>query len=265
MEVQDAQSALAPALPQQQSDIETAAMPSIETTSAEDIEVPATAKPTSPPKSGKGTPLPQSRKASPQTMTADSAVNAPAPAAPYGTRSRNRTGASRPNYAEDKEIEIEYEPQPAKKDVNPKKRKGGSNSRSTTVEPVAIPITLKSTTASTADGNGTAHSLRKEQIPAVTSKAVPTSSPQPNKKRKVNNQQALSITNGTQAAPKKDNTPIPLINQFENGSSILMFDNTGARLQDGKLIADDGTILGKNGESIEQQSSNVHIWALLLK
>ncbi|CAI4216562.1 unnamed protein product [Parascedosporium putredinis] len=40
---------------------------------------------------------------------------------PYGTRSRNRTGNARPNYAEDKDMDLDYEYLPPKKENELKK------------------------------------------------------------------------------------------------------------------------------------------------
>ena len=255
-EAPDAQSANAPDVLNATIHDNSTAIPSIETPSAADVDMPTVTESATPMSTRNPTPAQQSRKSTPQVAATESTgnapgINAPTMAAPYGTRSRNRTGASRPNYAEDKEVEAEFDTPPAKKEANPRKRKGGTASRSGTVEPTAPPSNAKSTTVPAADSNGTAHPLRKEHVAttsAPSAKPSTNSSPQPNKKRKVNGQHTPAVVNGALAPAKKDILPIPPINLYETSSAMLTYENTKAYLQDGKLIADDGTVLAVNGK-----------------
>ncbi|KAK6227096.1 SANT domain-containing protein [Colletotrichum tabaci] len=54
---------------------------------------------------------------------------------PYGTRSRNRNGSSRPNYAEDKDLDVDmYDYAPEKKDQESKKSARHSNVSATSAQ-----------------------------------------------------------------------------------------------------------------------------------
>jgi hypothetical protein len=178
-------------------------------------------------------------------------------ASPYGTRSRNRAGVSRPNYAEDRETEIEFEAQPAGEDDTRKVlRAGASDSRSiTTQDPATIRKGLQ------VDYNTNGQMVSKDHIPGTsTFSANPSAAMaiQPSKKRKANGQ----------PVPSSSNTLLPIINSASSGSqtntrrasiatqsvtgfresNMLSFENCAGRLKDGKLVADDGTTLGVNGK-----------------
>lgn len=176
-------------------------------------------------------------------------------AAPYGTRStRNRGGASRPNYAEDREIEMDFEYQNSAKD-NDAKKKSQQAAANTPFDQ-----SLQNARKSVADAvfNGT-NTLSKEHIPGTsTFSANPSpSDPPPSKKRKA----AAAPATSTQG------TPVPISQGMSYGqattrgaahvaaqagvvirdSNMLSFDGSGARLKDGTLVADDGTVLKVNG------------------
>lgn len=204
-----------------------------------------------------------------QPMTASSSTSSNLPskdtpsgaAAPvYGTRSRNRGGASRVNYAEDKELDAELEAQSIIREDNPRKRKGASetHSRSNTVEPAPTVAPAKRTAAPQADTNGATLEPLKEkaQIPGTLTFSVhasPSVPAQPAKKRKTNksSESAPNSVNGVHLTPTKNGTPVPRINQSTGKeSAMLSFDDTGAMLQHGKLIADDSTVLGVNGKTL---------------
>lgn len=178
-------------------------------------------------------------------------------ASPYGTRSRNRAGVTRPNYAEDREMEIEFEVQPSREDEMRKNRPG--DPLSTALTDTAGPPSANRRALPT-EYNSNGQSSTKDQIPGTsTFSANPSaaSTSQPSKKRKAAGQPSQSSTN----------TPLPIINSMPLGSqpntrrasiatqsvaigketSMLSFDNCAGRLKDGKLVADDGTVLGVNG------------------
>lgn len=181
-------------------------------------------------------------------------------ASPYGTRSRNRTGTSRINYAEDKEMEMEFEVQ--QKDEG---RKPGRANDADTANPEPFRTTASARRSQVFDAahNNASVSVQKEQIPGTsTFSAVPTpvanGPAQPSKKRKAN---PPAITQSMQNSINTQHSAIggqsvtrgaSLILQDQSGfkdSNILTFDACEGNLTDGKMIADDGTILGVNGKA----------------
>ncbi|RDW85014.1 hypothetical protein BP6252_02604 [Coleophoma cylindrospora] len=184
-------------------------------------------------------------------------------AAHYGTRSRNRTGASRPNYAEDKELEFDIEA-PAKDKPG---RKGGL---AHTTEAPASSESAKTgsrksgvTNVTEPDSGANLRSHSKEPIPgtssfsakpnaaaAATATSVATP-PQPSKKRKAGVQSAANTNSATQSASQTPtaqtpNRGAPLICLGFRETNMLAFENCGARLKNKKLVADCGTVLEVN-------------------
>lgn len=179
---------------------------------------------------------------------------------PYGTRSRNRNGTSRPNYAEDKELDLELEAALTGKDSN------GARNKVTRVDPVvnsegrtsnhSWPNTTES------DLNGTVHGNHKEPIPGTsTFSANPTSNGNhhPSKKRKAPGQPIIAAGPDSQARTVSQNVPAAqtitrrasIATQVPGfrDSNMLSFEGCGCRLKAQKLVADDGTILQINGKS----------------
>lgn len=182
-------------------------------------------------------------------------------AAPYGTRSRGRN-APRPNYAEDRDLEMELEPASNKA---AKRNSGvvlnnivnGSKSDGEKSSPVQSRKSLTNGTAVTA--------IPKESIPGTSSfSARPeevngtngSNSPNPTnattngsggslRKRK----QPASAPNAgsTGNATKKIFTAAPGDSDGGYFTNMVSFENTGPYLKDGKLIADDGTTFAVNG------------------
>ncbi|KAJ5573440.1 uncharacterized protein N7459_007867 [Penicillium hispanicum] len=168
-------------------------------------------------------------------------------AAPYGTRSRGRN-APRPNYAEDRDIDMDFEAAPAKT----AKRNSGvalnnvvngskSDSEKTSTSPAqprksltngaaATPVpkdSIPGTSSFSArpdDVNG-AGSLRKRKQPAST----------PN---------ANSNAGGN--AAKRIFTSAPGESERGYFSNMVSFETSGTHLKDGQLIADDGTTFAAN-------------------
>jgi hypothetical protein len=184
------------------------------------------------------------------------------PAAPYGTRSRNRTGTSRPNYAEDKELDAEFEVATSSKEGR-KTNRGADSAPSMTTDAGKSANNARKNQGPEADQTVAAQGHYKESIPGTsTFSANPTTSGptgQPSKKRKANGtpatsnlqSQMLIVNNGTVPAVTRRAS---LAQQGILGSretNMLSFDDCGSRLKDKKLVADDGTVLEVNGESRE--------------
>ncbi|KAM7208033.1 hypothetical protein V8F20_001579 [Naviculisporaceae sp. PSN 640] len=218
------------------------------------------------PKSGSNSESPQpmekSSAAAPKDGTGSST------ASPYGTRSRNRTGASRPNYAEDKDIDPEIF----------EDRRDGDSKKATT---------RQASSANAAQGaprtsNGT---TRKPLPPSDDSKqstpqAAPKENPQSatttpatnghnnsngvakSKKRKAepapatSGSQTPNSSNAHSSAAQKRQGPVsqagtgnPNVGSSGLGytyTNMLTFDGCKARPKNGKMVADDGTVLEVN-------------------
>ncbi len=228
-------------------------------------------------------------------------------ASPYGTRSRNRTGASRPNYAEDKDIDMEiFEMYPERRDDDARKSARHTNHASPTSNGGALDTPRSSTAAITnssaapVSNSGSSAAAVATTAPAATvtsRKPLPSdskhaSSQQPHHQQEHQQHQqhqnhhqpkenhsasvsGASATNGTHPPPSKKRKGAAQVNSGtapsgSHGSSsrrngntsqgirgyaetnILTFDSCRARPnKDGKMVADDGTVISVNGESPE--------------
>ena len=179
-------------------------------------------------------------------------------AAPYGTRSRNRTGASRPNYAEDKELDqlieangkitkstppkaaahstgIESEPADVERNSNNAARRGFAAINTTVPEvngnaPVVrdlIPGTSSFSANPSVNGNGPAQQSKKRKQPGANANVSTTG----------------SATLSTSRIPRSSASA-----RQQQETNMMTFEGCGARLNGHKeLKADDGTILSVNG------------------
>lgn len=215
----------------------------------------------------------------PMTTSSSASSNAPskdAPAnmasstsAPYGTRSRNRNGAPRPNYAEDKELDNEIEVStPSRDNIG---RKGARTADATT-------------TSSVDSGRPSAHS--RKGLSADTDQAIPTQAhykePIPgtstfsanpagatphtstSKKRKATSQPSLVVlpphaqshasSSATQTITRRASMAMQASSSFRE-SNMMTFENCGGVMKDDCLVADDGTVLKVNGEFYPQASA----------
>jgi hypothetical protein len=171
----------------------------------------------------------------PMTATASSSSSLPPPpengdsaASGYGTRSRNRTGG-RPNYAEDKELDLEIEAL--------SKPSRSSKRAAATIDPQPV-----------AAGFGTVNGSALPDKPSDD--APPAAVPAPSKKRK------HPGSNHTVAAPAttvsttraKPNASVPFKGYVE--TNMMSFSRSGSKLNAKKqLTADDGTTIQANGKS----------------
>ena len=181
-------------------------------------------------------------------------------AAPYGTRSRNRTGATRPNYAEDKELDNLIET-------------NGKIAKSAPPKAVAPPATVdfaavdpESHSTNTARRGFAAVNTNGPDLngdPPVTRDLIPgtsTFSANPgmngngpasqSKKRK---QPGGSTTVSTPSTTSNSTSRIPRSGagaRQHHETNMMTFENRASRLNANKeLKADDGTVLSVNGTS----------------
>ncbi|KAH9219077.1 hypothetical protein DL95DRAFT_521057 [Leptodontidium sp. 2 PMI_412] len=197
-------------------------------------------------------PMMVSNSNSSNPSTKDPASSGTGPAVPYGTRSRNRTGNSRPNYAEDKELDAEFELPPVVKENNGRKAARAVDPASI-VDAGQTPTANKASNGAEPDNALPVQSHYKEPIPGTsTFSANPTANGGHSKKRKA----------ATQAPPHQAHLPgptqsTPLVVTHRGSmaaytgsaledSNMLSFENCGSRLKNNKLVADDGTVLEVN-------------------
>lgn len=179
-----------------------------------------------------------------QAQPAD-ATSADAPT--YGTRSRNRTGNARINYAEDQEMDFEYSAA-AKNEA--KRVTQLANDTKLAKDPVSakfVPV------------NGSSQSDKaptKDPIPGtLTFSANPTS-----KKRKAavgssNASASIQSPAGSSSAAQTSSrkTAAPLTAAGGREAHVLTFTDSKAALRNGKLTADDGTVFSVNGTQLSAQ------------
>ena len=181
-------------------------------------------------------------------------------ASPYGTRSRNRTGNPRPNYAEDREPEMEYELSSTKRSHAgsgssiPNTTQSGdgdkpstaSTRRSSTTAPIALPTTNKAIPPS----------VQKDHLPGMSSFSVNpetnTAPPAPSRKRKapgagLGPSQTSSAVTQTPAPGISRRTATAPNLKASRETNLMTFETCQGYLKNGKLKADDGTILAVNG------------------
>ncbi|KAL2017487.1 hypothetical protein VTK56DRAFT_2029 [Thermocarpiscus australiensis] len=213
------------------------------------------------------TPISASNSESPRPMEKPSGTGSQP--SPYGTRSRNRTAATRPNYAEDKELDLDlFDVYPQRKDDDSKKastkQQGGASSSNAAQ---AAPRSANGTV--TQNGAKDQRQSQNQSSAASASSAAggstTTSGPAKSKKRKAasaadaastaSRSQTPSGSNGNSNASALQKRLGPSGQGSENATpsgpgysetNMLTFENTKARLQDGKLVADDGKVLEVN-------------------
>jgi hypothetical protein len=210
----------------------------------------------------------QSRPAVSQPMTASNSSSSHTSlkeaatgttASPYGTRSRNRGGASRPNYAEDREME-EFVEQPPVKEEDSRKVARQSDVRSLNgVDLAGTANVIRRSAGTQSEYNSNGQLIAKDHIPGTsTFSANPTAAiaTLSSKKRKAAGQSTPTISTSTattgtiaDSQPTTRRTSIAAqIGISSRESNMLTFESCAGALKDGKLVADDGTILGVNGK-----------------
>lgn len=165
-------------------------------------------------------------------------------AATYGTRSRNRTGNARPNYAEDQDMDFELSTTTKKKPAN--------DSSATTLAGQAAAEAKRAqaefarfiaVNSGSAHANGT---TTKESTPGTPGLASNVS-----KKRK-----AAGAPAGLTQTPPPSNSPVPAVTRklaapsaTARETNVLTFTKHRSCLnKKGELVADDGTKLCINGK-----------------
>ncbi|KAL1956894.1 hypothetical protein VTO42DRAFT_6742 [Malbranchea cinnamomea] len=174
-----------------------------------------------------------------------SSSSTPAPTSgPYGTRSRNR-GSQRPNYAEDHDIDADLEFVTSKNNTSKRPSSANQNSNRTNTPNSDGD---KSTGASTRRTQAVVNSTTKEPIPGMSTFSANPNAGNGSRKRKQpgSNQtvQGSSTPNGANSSKKF----IASASRPESSSvsNMMTFNNCRGYLKNGKLKADDGTVLAPN-------------------
>lgn len=180
---------------------------------------------------------------------------------PYGTRSRNRTGNARPNYAEDREMETEYEWGSTKKSQ--------AHAASVATGLAQVGESEKSIGVSTRRSSNTTAGLTTSKTGAANApKDIPGTSSfllmadgntaaaaPPSKKRKGhgNNVGPSNASSGvghsTSNGHSRRAATVASSHSYRQ-TNMLTFEKSQGYLKNGQLKADDGTILGVNGRLI---------------
>ena len=159
---------------------------------------------------------------------------------PYGTRSRNRTGNARPNYAEDRDTDADFEL---------------SSTRRAHASASAAP----STRAAEAE-KAAAQAARKpgppvpprEHIPGTSSFSVADSGPGSRSKKRKSPGASTTVAHGNSpaAAPAvstRKSSQLAPASSAASHTNVVSFENTSACLVHGCLVADDKTKFAPNG------------------
>lgn len=168
-------------------------------------------------------------------------------AAPYGTRSRNRSGNPRPNYAEDKDIEMDnYDYYDKKENDGTKKSSrlaasataNGDSARGPgSRKPAAEDSKAAPAQNGTKESNATAAPISQSAQPAASRKRKAAASGQ-------------SSATSTAAPSRRAGNATPTGATNWPDSNMLTFENCKGMPKNGQLIADDGTTLEPNGKSM---------------
>ncbi|PMD31139.1 hypothetical protein L207DRAFT_640895 [Hyaloscypha variabilis F] len=183
-------------------------------------------------------------------------VNGAGAAVPYGTRSRNRTGTSRPNYAEDKELDAEFDAPSSSKEANGRKV-GRVGDASNAVDTARLTTPARKIPVPEAEHTLTIQSHYREPIPGTSTFSANPAATGPShhsKKRKATSQttplqpqpQILASHLATpQAVTRRASLAAHVLTGFRD-SNMLSFDDCAGRLSGKRLVADDGTVLEVN-------------------
>ena len=154
----------------------------------------------------------------------------------YGTRSRNRTG-HRPNYADDKELDLEIEQAGRIKPASKKSAPASTNNLAPTQTNPSFAVV---------NGGG----LDDEHAPSPAPAPAAQPAPAPSKKRKAPGSNPVAPI----AAPPPSAYTLDTRTRFSGPASyvetnMMSFSRSGSKLNaKGQLVADDGTALVVDGE-----------------
>ena len=186
-----------------------------------------------------------------------------AAAAPYGTRSRNRPGRSRINYAEDTEMDFEMTaPVPANGNVTDLPSRGSVAGESGQPLGVSAKKGANAGQGNAPRGNSGPNSKDNQANLSISGSSATTPATSSNttqsatKRRKNAAKDATNGTHASAAAPSQTTkrgaqSQVQAVGAapYTRESNMMTFEFSGATLKDGHLQADDGQIVSVNGKS----------------
>lgn len=171
--------------------------------------------------------------------------------APYGTRSRQRIGGSRPNYAEDKDVDME----PDMNGIYTKAISAGKSGGAIDGSPSETPLdalTRRGFSAvngipRSATGN---EQVPKDSIPGTSTFAANPITSTTSKKRKQPGAGATTTSVTSHTVPARPKGAAGTNPRLQPETNMMTFERCGGYLNaDGQLKADDGTAISINGEA----------------
>jgi hypothetical protein len=195
--------------------------------------------------------------ASPSSESATPDESESAAVAPYGTRSRQRTGGSRPNYAEDKDVDMDTEMNGVHTKPVPARRKGGATDATLLLEGVSdAPTRPGFSRWSAINGSPKSESsnaqVPKEWIPGTSTFAAQSTAATTSKKRKQPGSSMTASTGTAYSVASRSKGSSATNGRFQQPETNMMtFERCGGYLNvSGQLKADDGTLISVNGENL---------------
>jgi hypothetical protein len=182
-------------------------------------------------------------------------------ASSYGTRSRGRPGRSRPNYAEDTEMDFETGVASTNGNVSDPSSRNSAAPESGHSSSVGGKKGSASAQGNASWGNSASNTKETAPNPNIsgtsaTAASTQSSTPQPQPAPKRRKNAAANGANGSHAsaaapsqagAKRASQASAMIAANSARESNMMTFENTGAFLKDGHLEADDGQILSVNG------------------
>lgn len=173
-------------------------------------------------------------------------------AAPYGTRSRQRTGGSRPNYAEDKDTEMDTEMNGTHTKALPARKSGGF-AESYPVEALLDAPSRRGFSAVNgvprpASSNAQAP---KDSIPGTSTFAANPTTTTTSKKRKQPGSSTTAAAVTSHSVPARPKGTAGTASRLQPETNMMTFERCGGFLgADRQLAADDGTVISVNGKTL---------------
>ncbi|KAF7507958.1 hypothetical protein GJ744_009855 [Endocarpon pusillum] len=171
-----------------------------------------------------------------------------AAAAPYGTRSRQRTGGSRPNYAEDKDVEMDGEMNGIHMKAIPA-RKNGSSAESYLAENLSDSTTRRGLSAvngipKSASANA---QVPRDSLPGMSSFAANPAPTTASKKRKQPGSSTTMTATTSHSVSARPKGSAETSARFQPETNMMTFDHCRGYLDANRqLKADDGTAISIN-------------------
>lgn len=201
----------------------------------------------------------------PSTSSQVSSKEPPVPvSSSYGTRSRNRRGGDRPNYAEDTEMDFEMANQAAARPRNSEYLSDNSSNEEplSPLSPVPFGLPQSPPPAPAPPKRAAAtngwNALNKEaSVPSTSVATAAPTVPAPSRKRKAAAIASQNIASGNPSVPtaaqmgSKKGGLAALPTPPSRETNMVTFENCNTTLnKDGHLVSDEGVVYAPNGNKI---------------